>query len=262
MRTSIRACVCTCAQELGRLLGAAMTNVFLMSELVDAPEEMPAPRPSCGAAGAPPPRGSQRLLTLKLGEALFARASLLNHSCAPNTSLRWAGRTLELRAARDLRNEQLFGCYGPQVGHAARDERRAALRRSHYFECCCVACAVESSQPRGQTAGGAAEARELAERLDARALAACDAGDYAAAAELTARALRALRSVFRPGDVQLAHEEAKLGRLLFNADAGPRAAQALVQAAASLRDHGETEESADLYRLAAMCRGRDGAGRA
>ena len=55
--------------------------------------------------------------------------------------------------------------------------------------------------------------------------------------------------------MQIAHEEAKLGRLLFNARADGDAAAALRRAAESLaRCYGRRcEEAGELRRLAAMC---------
>lgn len=51
---------------------------------------------------------------------------------------------------------------------------------------------------------------------------------------------------------QLAYEEAKLARLMFNAGAGANAAEALHAAANSLMAHGEQEEALDLRRLASL----------
>eukprot|EP00966_Prymnesium_polylepis_P142224 3284272-Prymnesium_polylepis.1 len=279
-----------------------MTNVFAVGQLSDM-------APVARGGGGDDDRGgnapaalqaSQLVRSVRIGEALYAMASMLNHSCAPNTSLRFVGCTLELRAACNLSGEQAFSCYGPQVGHMGCAARRAALRATHYFDCGCAACVREQQEPQGaQRASGqppgppqqrqvqpdpkrpgqqhvrvrghggpttssgpwgragahpsVEETRELAQRLDARALAACNAGDFGAAAHYSERALGALRTVFSEGDVQLAHEEAKLGRLRFNACADAAAAAALRRAADSLEAHGEAEEVADLRRLTAMC---------
>ncbi|KAL1530789.1 hypothetical protein AB1Y20_001685 [Prymnesium parvum] len=208
----------TWEQEMLRLLCAAMTNVFTVSEMAAADD---------GSASA-----------------IFSTASMLNHSCAPNTSLRFHGRTLELRASRHLHAEQVYTCYGPQSGYLPVERRRAELRRTHYFTCRCEACVREER--------GDVEARRRAASLDARAKDACDGGRYDAAARYSRRALRLLRIVFPPGAVQLAYEEAKLARLMFNAGAGANAAEALHAAANSLMAHGEQEEALDLRRLASL----------
>lgn len=53
--------------------------------------------------------------------------------------------------------------------------------------------------------------------------------------------------------MQIALEEAKLGRLLFNARPDSEAAHALQCAADSMHALGEFEELADLRRLLSMC---------
>lgn len=139
----------------------------------------------------------------------------------------------------------------------------STLARRYYFECRCEACVREAAAAEALPKVGAAEGaadepvalRLAAQRLDEEARAACEAGAYAAAAELSGDALRCLRRVFPAGSTQLAHEEAKLGRLRFNADADGAARVALLQAAASLRKcYGDAcDEARELRRLAAMC---------
>ena len=195
------------------------TNVFAVTTLVaDAGD---------GSGVAP-------LRHVRVGEALYSRACLLNHSCEPNANVAFDGATLELRAAAPLAiGQAVLTCYGPQVGHEPLRARRAKLLNGYFFRCGCVGCAREERDAlarRAGSAGGggddAARARAEAETLDARARAARERGDYAEAAERCAEALALLRGVFPAGSPQLAHEAAKLGRLYFNARADRRAAAA------------------------------------
>ena len=223
---------------------------------------------------------SERTRHVRLAEALFPFTALLNHSCAPNTALRFDGRRLEVRASSDLKaGDQVLGCYGPQKGHAPCAARRAALRSQYFFACACAACAEEAAEEaqRGEKPGGGcargeaeaaapaaatADALAMAARLDERARVACDAADFATAAALVAEAIELLeaRGVFAPGGVELANERAKLGRLQFNAAPagsapGARARRTLTRAAKALSLlHGsDDEEVQELRRLAAMC---------
>ena len=112
--------------------------------------------------------------------------------------------------------------------------------------------------------------RARAQSLDALARAACERGDFEQAAEHSADALALLRRVFPAGSPQIAHEQAKLARLLFNADdltdhaRSKATAAALRDAAASLaKCEGEEEEEVTelrrLEKLVWMGRRRGGA---
>lgn len=163
------------------------------------------------------------------------------------------GRVLELRAAARLTAPaEVCISYGPEAGVASARDRRAALLRTHFFRCACAACQGARTEEEG---GGSRALRAKAQALDERARAACDAGDFAAAAAHTASALHLLRRVFPPGGPQLAHEHMKLAQLLFNAG-DARAASALGEAAALMEVcYGAAHDDvAELRRLAAMCR--------
>ena len=101
---------------------------------------------------------------MAVGEALYATASLLNHSCRANTTLRHVGRTLELRAAASLsKGEEVLTCYGPQAGFVPRHARRALLRSLYHFECECVACEGEAKQADDEEAQEEEEAQGRAQ---------------------------------------------------------------------------------------------------
>ena len=216
-----------------------------------------------GAAGAAAGGGAAaRLAEVRVAEAIFPRAAMVNHSCEPNTALVFRGRTLELRACRTLAaGEQALGCYGPQRGHSSRDARQRSLREQYYFECLCTACAAEEGEAAGAAGvvgGGGAEAERAvaaAAQLDALAFEACERDDFGGAARLVARAVALLRRVFPPESSQLAHELVKLGRLSFNAAPDAEAARLLREAAAALCVccGADEPEVAELRRLAGMC---------
>lgn len=50
---------------------------------------------------------------VRLATGFFPALSLLNHSCDPNTSVAFTGRTVEVRALRPIpRGQELLHCYG------------------------------------------------------------------------------------------------------------------------------------------------------
>ena len=250
-----------------RLLCQAETNTFAISALLPlsdaaegaqaAAEGGPTAAAEAKEAQEAAPSAACRVAAARVGEGIFPFAAMLNHACEPNTALVFRGRVLELRACRAVeRGEQLWGCYGPQVGHAPRAARRQSLREQYFFACACAACAAEQQ-------GGAASRREAeAERavaaaaaLDERAFEACERSDYAGAARLVAQAVAQLRRVFPPESSQVAHEMVKLGKLRFNAAPDAEAARRLREAAAALSAccGADEPEVAELQRLAAMC---------
>jgi hypothetical protein len=234
-------------EELSLLLRLALTNVFAISGTCPTHPNGHDTSFDDKSGGA-----VESVEHVTVGEAFFTRASLLNHSCTPNSTLRLDGRTLELRSSTPLAaQDEVFTCYGPQAGFVPVAARRKVLRRLYYFECSCSACRRETSS----SAIPPEQRRARASRLDELARAACQRGDFEEAASLCADAIRQLRCVFPPGSTMLAHEEAKLGRLKFNARPDAAAAIALKRAAAALEMcYGpECEEIAELRQLEAMC---------
>nr|XP_060612740.1 SET and MYND domain-containing protein 4 [Anolis sagrei ordinatus] len=80
-----------------------------------------------------------------LATALYPVLSLLNHSCDPNTSLAFDGRTVAVRASRAIpRGQEILHCYGPHRCRMKPTERRQRLLAQYFFECRCPACAEEA----------------------------------------------------------------------------------------------------------------------
>lgn len=81
----------------------------------------------------------------EVGCALLPTASMFNHSCEPSCKLRHplggssGGRSLEFVAARAIAaGEQLTISYVDAA--LPREERRARLAESYYFDCACARC--------------------------------------------------------------------------------------------------------------------------
>ncbi|BDA41604.1 probable SET and MYND domain-containing protein 4 [Coccomyxa sp. Obi] len=77
----------------------------------------------------------------RLGLAIYPRAAMLNHACAPNVAASFEGSRLLIRAITDLvPGTVLRFCYGPQVGESIREVRRRQLMEQYHFWCRCSAC--------------------------------------------------------------------------------------------------------------------------
>jgi hypothetical protein len=250
---------------LNRLVRIALTNVFALStgrREAEAVSSAPAT-----AATSAPAAVVEPINAAAIGEAFFPRASLLNHSCEPNTAISFAGRTLQLRAAVAVATGcELLTSYGPEVGFGSAATRRAILRELYFFECHCEACEREGARgddgarpDRTQHGGWREREHERARRIDLEARRACEEGRFEEAATLSEEALRALKMVLAPGSPALAHEAAKVARLRFNAaedaQGAARAAAALALAATSLEEcYGVDAEVKELRRLEVLCK--------
>ena len=250
---------------LNRLVRIALTNVFALStgrREAEAVSSAPAT-----AATSAPAVVVEPINAAAIGEAFFPRASLLNHSCEPNTAISFAGRTLQLRAAVAVATgSELLTSYGPEVGFGSVATRRAILRELYFFECHCEACEREGARgddgarpDRTQHGGWREREHERARRIDLEARRACEEGRFEEAATLSEEALRALKMVLAPGSPALAHEAAKVARLRFNAaedaQGAARAAAALALAATSLEEcYGVDAEVKELRRLEVLCK--------
>lgn len=87
----------------------------------------------------------ERLEQARIAMAIFPTASLLNHSCDPNTIVSYEGRLVTIRATKKIcKGEQILHCYGPHVKHMPTAERQAALQNQYFFDCDCTACVRDS----------------------------------------------------------------------------------------------------------------------
>lgn len=97
-------------------------------------------------------RGTQKVTQERIAEAIYATSSLLNHSCIPNTSLEYKGRTLIIRykakfshstprASEGIsKGEQIYNCYGPHYARMETRRRKEVLKKQYLFDCQCTAC--------------------------------------------------------------------------------------------------------------------------
>lgn len=79
---------------------------------------------------------------VRVGAALYANASLMNHACRPSVSVSFVrGRQILVRAAAPLMGATaLRHCYGPHVGRDSTRARRRMLADQYFFACDCDDC--------------------------------------------------------------------------------------------------------------------------
>ncbi|XP_072099097.1 SET and MYND domain-containing protein 4 isoform X3 [Mobula birostris] len=84
---------------------------------------------------------------VRIATALYARASLFNHSCDPNTSISFHGTSIIFRASQHIpAGQEVLHCYGPHWRRLALKERRQALMSQYVFQCHCGACVREEAE--------------------------------------------------------------------------------------------------------------------
>ncbi|GAB4822648.1 hypothetical protein N2152v2_009694 [Parachlorella kessleri] len=77
----------------------------------------------------------------RLGVGIYPTASMMNHSCRPNVSLRFEGTTAVVRTLEAIApGAPLLHCYGPQEGEMTWQQRQLALQKQYCFACTCTAC--------------------------------------------------------------------------------------------------------------------------
>ncbi|XP_077168036.1 protein-lysine N-methyltransferase SMYD4 [Paroedura picta] len=87
---------------------------------------------------------------VRLAVALFPVASLLNHSCDPNTAVTFSSTTAEIRALQPIaKGKEILHCYGPHRCRMGAAERRRELLAQYFFECQCQACLSELGSSSG-----------------------------------------------------------------------------------------------------------------
>ncbi|KAG9441179.1 hypothetical protein H6P81_017033 [Aristolochia fimbriata] len=78
---------------------------------------------------------------VRVGQAIYLKGSLFNHSCKPNIHSYFLDRTLFIRSIEFVQTaSSLEMSYGPQVGQCSREERQQLLQEQYSFKCNCSAC--------------------------------------------------------------------------------------------------------------------------
>ncbi|KAI0513760.1 hypothetical protein KFK09_009790 [Dendrobium nobile] len=78
---------------------------------------------------------------VRVGQAIYSRGSLFNHSCKPNVHAYFLSRTLHLRCTEHVQAwYPLELSYGPQIGELDHQERQKMLEDQYFFKCRCIAC--------------------------------------------------------------------------------------------------------------------------
>ncbi|XP_076297825.1 protein-lysine N-methyltransferase SMYD4-like isoform X2 [Lasioglossum baleicum] len=76
-----------------------------------------------------------------LGKAVYLSASMMNHSCDPNTVINVMDQYQIVRAFKDIAaNEEILTCYGVHYRDKSPEERRKELLSLHHFTCKCTPC--------------------------------------------------------------------------------------------------------------------------
>ncbi|KAL6073662.1 SET and MYND domain-containing protein 4 [Balamuthia mandrillaris] len=119
------------------------TNVYAIFDVVEEQQEAALrepPNPISAERGIIIPH--IKTTQVRVAEAFFPTASLFNHSCVPNTFLRYHGRTIVIRASRAITaGEEISNCYGPHAIHMPdHKQRQRLLREQYFFDCDCTAC--------------------------------------------------------------------------------------------------------------------------
>ncbi|KAK2715232.1 SET and MYND domain-containing protein 4-like [Artemia franciscana] len=77
----------------------------------------------------------------RIATAIYPSASLMNHACDPTIINSFSGRTLIVRAVKDVKTGgEIFHCYGPHFARTPTPERRESLKLQYFFDCGCPYC--------------------------------------------------------------------------------------------------------------------------
>ncbi|EQC26405.1 hypothetical protein SDRG_15750 [Saprolegnia diclina VS20] len=90
----------------------------------------------------------------RLGTGLFPAMAMCNHSCAPNASVHFDGRTLRLVTTRAVaQGDGIAISYGPHRAKMPTAERQRMLQEQYGFDCACAACQAPVSTERDEGIG-------------------------------------------------------------------------------------------------------------
>ncbi|KDO28341.1 hypothetical protein SPRG_06580 [Saprolegnia parasitica CBS 223.65] len=213
----------------------------------------------------------------RLGTGLFPAMAMCNHSCAPNASVHFTGRTLRLVTTRAVaQGDEIAISYGPHRAKMPTTQRQRILNEQYGFACHCAACRATSSAEANETTRFLAASKRaadaihdrlargddaaalhteidalvdarvaslprnhvaIAEALDLRAQLLAMHGAFAAASDACLAAIAVLETHYDPLDAELGHEYLKAAQLLFNAARWPSCRMYLARAKASLTLH-------------------------
>jgi hypothetical protein len=80
-------------------------------------------------------------MQVKVAQAVYVKASRMNHACDPNVHVSFQSRCLSARTIKSvLAGAPLEISYGPQLGEMFYEDRQAWLRERYCFTCKCSAC--------------------------------------------------------------------------------------------------------------------------
>lgn len=83
----------------------------------------------------------ETLSEVRVGTVLLPTASLVNHSCSPNSVFRFNGSKVRVCATKHVNEgEEISTSYGAHVGRIKTAQRKQELRERYFFDCRCEAC--------------------------------------------------------------------------------------------------------------------------
>ncbi|XP_047741267.1 SET and MYND domain-containing protein 4, partial [Hyalella azteca] len=79
----------------------------------------------------------------RLASAIFATASLMNHSCKPTTINSYVGNLLVIRNLEEVApGQKVYSCYGPHYSRHTRAERQSLLQQQYHFTRNSIFCSL------------------------------------------------------------------------------------------------------------------------
>ena len=123
-------------------------NAHAITAVVPLQPEVANPTPDDGRSLVPSSSSTgasiKHVTQERVAVALYPRASLVNHACAPTARVQFSGRQLQLVSATAMRPAaEVTISYGPTAGRTAVAVRREQLQQQYHFLCCYSACEDE-----------------------------------------------------------------------------------------------------------------------
>ncbi|KAF0686632.1 Aste57867_21579 [Aphanomyces stellatus] len=86
-------------------------------------------------------RATDDVVQRRVGVGVYPATAMINHSCVPNSFVRFDGATLSVVASRMLApGDDVLISYGPHAAKMDAATRQAILRDQYLFACACAAC--------------------------------------------------------------------------------------------------------------------------
>ena len=97
---------------------------------------------------------------VSIAQAVYPAASFFNHSCSPNVVRSTQGRTLVLRASRDVEEGEALSIMYGELATKSYSDRQRHLKEHYAFDCACPRCTAEANGGGGGGGGGSGGRRQ------------------------------------------------------------------------------------------------------